>query len=369
MSKPKNIQAPAGVSRRSLLVGGAAAVTAGLAGACLPQADGRWPEDGEGLCSWSEPRVTMGHPAHAGQVVEQLNSKLVSTAGMPRVIEAEAAATLKQLLLALSAKTDLQAAWQALLSGYKQGQVVGIKVNTLNTSVPTHKEPVKALVDTLKADAGIPPDKIIVWDRRVDELSKAGFTASYLGCTVEGTQDTATAKGSSRGYEVSPTCIGGINVRLSTIQTRLVDHTINFAVMKNHLAAGYTGVLKNHYGTINTPGTFHDKTAPGGTVLEQRFVNAIPAINALDEIAGTARLWLLDASIGVSKGDTDSPPDCMPNTMMAALDPVALDVRGRQLRDTIAGAGRVKDTVSEGWIKAAERVGLGSTKARVTTLK
>lgn len=279
-----------------------------------------------------------------------------------------AAAGLRKLLLALSGKADLKGAWAALIPGLQAGHVVGIKINVLNRRVPTHPEVVKALVDLLKEGAGLSAGQILVWDRRLDELTKAGFSAQSMGATVEGTWDDTNAKGTGRGYELSSTCIGGRNTHLSNIMTRRVDHLINLAVMKRHDLSGFTGVLKNHYGTIDNPGDFHDKLSPAQAVLDKRFDLAIPGINALDEVHRKTRLWLLDAVVGVCKGSTESPPDCTPNRLLAGLDPVALDTRGRQIRDEARGStGKDPEVISDGWLKGSEKAGLG--KMAVTLQK
>ena len=262
--------------------------------------------------------------------------------------------------VALTGAVDLKAAWAVVLKDLKPGQVVGIKVNTLNAKVPTHVELVQALVQSLKVDGGVDTQQLLVWDRRLDELTKAGITAAAVGCAVEGTVDSTSARGNGRGYEESATCLGSDNAKLTTIQTRGVDHLINLSVMKNHKASGFTGCLKNHYGTIDNPGDFHNRMS-GDTVVEDRFEKAIPTINALPEVAGKTRLWLMDAIVGVCKGDTDAYADCIPNRLLAGLDPVALDIRGREIRNTEAGGATV-ETTSDSWLAAAERVGLGKSK-------
>lgn len=344
------------VTRRALLAGGAALA----AGACLPSVDGTW--EGES-CLWTAPKITMGHPAHAGRVFEIHDPAITSN---NKLVPQTVTQDLKKLLLSLTARTDLAAAWATLLPGLAQGDVVGIKVNSLNPRTPTQPVVVKALVDLLKQGAGLAAAQIVVWDRRLDELTRAGLTAGALGATVEGTWETITGKGAGRGYEYNAVCLGGSNTRLSNILTRRVDHLINVAVVKRHNESGVTACMKNHYGSIDNPGEFHDKrNKTTKKVLEKNFVRAIPALNALDEVAGTTRLWLLDATRAVCDAGTEDPPDCIPNTLAAGLDPVALDLRARQIRDEqrlILGVDAETETTSEGWLDAAVSAGLGMKK-------
>ena len=101
-------------------------------------------------------------------------------------------------------------------------------------------------------------------------------------------------------------------------------------------------------------------------MLERRFDLGIPGLNALDEVHRKSRLWLLDSTVGVCKGTTESPPDCAPNRLLVGLDPVALDARGRQIRDAARGAtGKDPEQISEGWLGQAEKVGLGKIQHKV----
>jgi uncharacterized protein (DUF362 family) len=357
------------LSRRSFLLGGAGALAGATAARCLPGVDGQWRDESQALCSASEPRVAPGDPAQRGRVLE-LHDPALTVKDAPVVDAKVAAAGFKQLLLALSGKPDVAAAWATLFPALAPGQVIGIKVNTLNQHLSTHPEVVRAVVDSLRQGLAIAPEQIVVWDRRLDELTRAGLTPSALGVSVEGTLESTGAKGAGRGYELKATCLGLRNAKLSNILTRRIDHLINIAVMKRHEWSGFTACLKNHYGSIDNPGDFHDKVASGGAVLERRFEAAIPALNALPEVVGKTRLWIVDASFGVAKGSTDSPVDCIPNRLLCGLDPLALDVRARQLRDEMRGAlGPDPETVSEGWLQAAERAGLGSRAPRLEQVK
>jgi uncharacterized protein (DUF362 family) len=239
--------------------------------------------------------------------------------------------------------------------------VVGIKVNVLNSRVPTHPELVRALVDSLKTGLSVPGSQILVWDRRTDELTTAKLTGEALGAVVEGTWEEAKSQGAGRGYENDAICIARRTTHLSKILTRRIDHLLNFSVMKNHDASGFTGCLKNNYGIINNPGDFHD-VKQEEIVLERVIEQAIPDLNVLSDVTGKTRLWLMDAAIGICKGTTSDPEDCYPQRLLASLDPVAIDARGRELRDEMRGPklGPDPETLSEVWLQSAERVGLGS---------
>jgi uncharacterized protein (DUF362 family) len=351
------------LTRRGFLVSSALAAGA----ACLPDVDGRWAERGSALCQAGTPAISPLPNAHAGEVFELHDPALLD--GQRKLVPRVADEAMRRLLLAVSGQADLAAAWRALIPALAPGEIVGIKVNTLSYRVPTHPELVRPLVDSLKQGLGLPAEQIVVWDRRVDELFDAGLNAEALGgVMVEGTLDAPGTQGNSRGYELDPVCIAGRQSRLSNMITRRVDHLINFAVAKNHFASGFTGCLKNNYGLIDNPGDFHD-VVKAQTVVERWFDGAIPAINALPEVAAKTRLCLLDATIGVCKGDTSDPADCYPARLLAGRDPVAIDLRARQIRDAARGElGPNPETISEGWLQNAERSGLGSRTLKLRSV-
>ncbi len=348
-------------TRREFIVGGAAATLVTGAAACLPEVDGDWPGEGPAVCTWTEPQITPGDPSQAGRVVEVHDPQL-AIKGKPLADPVRAATNVQKLLLQLTGKADVKAAWGVLLAKMLPGEVVGIKVNALNAKVPTQPAVIKALVDSLK-QGGLTAEQIVVWDRRLDELTKAGFTDKTMGVKVEGTLEAPRTKGSGRGYESGTACVGGYKTHLTNILTRRIRHLINVAVMKRHSESGFTGVLKNHYGTIDNPGDFHDKKNKALVVVEKRFERIIPSINALSEVHGITRLWMVDATIGVCKGGTEDSADCIPNRLLMGLDPVAVDARTGQIRDEQRGSlGADPELISKDWLAVAERVGLGKQK-------
>jgi uncharacterized protein (DUF362 family) len=347
--KAKKPRPDSSVSRREFVVGGAALVGGVAAAGCMPDVKGDYDKS---FCAYTEPTVTPGDPAYAGLVVEEHRLNIIS--GGTKLDPDPTRRTLVNVLTALTGQTTMDKVWEVVLPDYKPTEVVGIKVNVLNAQVPTHPELVQELVGLLKA-GGIDSDKIVVWDRRLDELKTAGFDAATLGCRLEGTLESPGKKGTGRGYEFESVCVAGKTARLSSIQTRGIDHLINVAVMKNHFITGYTGTLKNHYGTIDNPGEFH------GSIHKR----AVPAINALDEVASKARLFILDATVGVCYGDTDAPPDCIPKKVAVSLDPVALDARGRQMRDSEATNTKDHETKSDAWLSNAVKLGLGQSKVNL----
>lgn len=76
------------------------------------------------------------------------------------------------LVCAVTGKPTAASAWRSLV---KPGEKVGIKVSTQPGPVGgTHPEVARAVVEGL-VDAGIKPGDIVVWDRRREDLIRAGY--------------------------------------------------------------------------------------------------------------------------------------------------------------------------------------------------
>ena len=147
---------------------------------------------------------------------------------------------------------------------------MGFKVNCLNSWVPTRPELVVSLLDGLR-EAGADAADLFVWDRTERELDCCGFSVESMGADCLGTFVSGSDR-SGPGYECESCCLTERNIYLTKLLTQETDHLINVAVMKNHLAAGFTGVLKTHDGSFSRPGDFHENCGEHIARL-----NALPA--------------------------------------------------------------------------------------------
>ena len=329
---------------------GAGAVALG-AGACLPGTEGDWPScNTENDCT--DPELDPPMPA-SSRVVE------VSSPGVadPVALVIEAGLVPAMVVAGLKALTGLDdeaAAWAAVLPGRTTGEIVGLKVNTLNERVPSSKPLVSSLVASLTGT--VPADELLVWDRHDDELITADLTEATLGCRALG---TIVESGSNQGpgYEERAACLSGKSICLSTLLTRETQHLINVSVMKSHSASGFTGCLKNNYGCFSNPGDFHDS-------CEQH----IARLNALPQITGPTRLHVMDALIGVAFGDTHKSEDCAPGRILLSFDPVAIDQRGQEIRDEMRVARGAPVGAPGKYLPIAEALGLGTRSYELVTV-
>jgi uncharacterized protein (DUF362 family) len=218
----------------------------------------------------------------------------------------------------LTGQADALAAIGGLFPGGLNAESrICIKVNCVNSDLPSHPAVVVGLVDLL-AQAGAAPGNIIVFDRMDSDLADCGFTPNRgAGLQVLGTDHSGV------GYDERPVTFSDGVLRLSSILTEGCDHLINVPVLKNHEMAGVTLALKNHFGSIDRPMLLHG--------ADRSCCPGIAELNARPEIDDKTRLVLVDALFATYKGGLGSLPDFAPMAVLAAQDPVAIDAVGQHL--------------------------------------
>lgn len=330
-------------TRRDILAAGAALTTAG----CFPEVGGKWPTVSEACRD-----VDVFAPPASAVVaeIERADSVTVDAATARTTIH-EAPVRL-MLEAALATLVPTGSPWRAVLPDFSSAMRIGLKVNVLNEMCPTSVALTKAVVDSLVDALGVSRDQLIVWDRRLDELERCGFTDAAVGATVMGTLRSTSGGGPGYG---DPTCgvVAGRAPRLSRILTELTDVTINVPVLKTHAICGVTGALKNIYGVIDNPGEYH-----------QNLNTALPLLYRLPPIRRSMRLHLLDGLVAVTTGGTSSPPDTVPRRLLASVDPVALDARAlalaEELRAELQLGLKPIDRTFTAWMENSQAQGLGS---------
>ena len=214
----------------------------------------------------------------------------------------------------LAGKAKPEEAWAQFV---KKDDVVGIKINCLFAiGASTHPEVTSAVVDGCKM-AGVPDDKIIVWDRADKEMEKAGYTVvkgpgvRYINVNGD--------------WEEEPTAIHTCQGKLAKLLTQQCTAIINACILKHHVITGITNAMKNHYGSFHNPNAAHPN---GGDPF-------IAHLTALKPIREKTRLIVCDALLPIA----DKGPQARPEftwehkSIMAATDPVAIDYVGLKILD------------------------------------
>ncbi|KPL19118.1 MAG: hypothetical protein AMJ92_04390 [candidate division Zixibacteria bacterium SM23_81] len=216
-------------------------------------------------------------------------------------------------------------AWAQVFPGLTASNVIGIKVNCINSSCSSHPEVAHAIVEGLASmqvgSGNFPRNNIIVWDRLNAELSNAGYN-HYTGSDPDAVRCFGTDE-SGYGYDSgSSIIVTGHTCNPSSILAQHSDYLINLAVLKNWQgAAGVTLSLKNHLGSIHNPSAMHG--------MDPDIAELSAEIR--DSLDNKHRLAIIDALVGVRLGGPGSSPQFIYGGIIIGTDLVAVDYNGRQV--------------------------------------
>jgi hypothetical protein len=246
--------------------------------------------------------VHTHHPgAWTGTPTELADSSEENNLLVPEVLREMLDASITEL-------TGLKKARDAWAVLFSPDERIAIKVNAFrNSLIWTHVPLVTAVTDSLQ-DAGIPAEQIVIFDYYTTELETAGFAINEDGPGVR-------CYGSESNYTQEGT-INGRNVDLSDILLAC-DALINMPVLKTHMLAGISFAMKNHYGSIRMPDSFH-----------RNIGNAMAGLNALPSIKDRTRLIVGDALTACLKYAGSYPywvSDWAGDSILVSFDPVAID--------------------------------------------
>lgn len=263
----------------------------------------------------------------------------------------------------LTGKDSLADAWKQFV---KPDDVVGIKIN-LRGGPSLSPQP--CVVDSIVAGlvaAGVKENNIIVWDILTNEFQPAGFTINMGG---QGVRYYATEKGIlekekpptkeeadelRRPFHTSePFQVGDKQVWLSKILTEEITALINVPLVKDHVVAGVTCSMKNHYGSILNPSDLHGNNCDP----------YVPALNALAPIKEKTRLILVDGLRALYNGGPHDQPQWRwrENAVIAATDTVAVDTLAlRIVEEKRKEAGMDPVTPRAHYLETAAKMQLGT---------
>jgi uncharacterized protein (DUF362 family) len=382
----KQMAAKRGMTRREILTGVAGAATAaslgGIAG-CFPNVGGTWPDGAvvstcgctppDGGASVANDETATGPRTGASTVVTiQRDDSIDATGKSLAQPQLDAVQSMIDAVLSTLAGGAANP-WSVLLPNISLCTRIGLKVNCLSGYFPTSPAVVRAIIKSLLTHTEVCPGSIIVWDRRLDELNGAGkYTDEHLqGAQLLG---TITAAKDWHGPKYSSDYFGtfqGSTPRLSRILTEMTDVTINCPVLKSHNQSGVTAALKNIFGIIDIPGSFHTDKDKG-----IHLPTALPALYNIPQIRNSIKLTIVDALQAVVVGDTASPVDRFPGRIFASTDPLALDryaldlinhMRANPLHANQTPSPAIAGDIIS-WLDNAYQLGIGTKDYNLVTL-
>lgn len=339
-------------TRREFLTDAAVMSAGASVAACFPKVGGEWPSESENCRDRLPPKLRTD----AAPVVSIYDEASVVTEPDIEIQGAVVETMVDKVLAGMT--SGEQAPWRELLPDYTSGMRIGLKVNCLNQQCPTSVPVVKALTATLREHLGVDPEEIIVWDRRLDELTRSGFTDDAVGAKVMGTIISTTDSGGPGYQEGYCVVTSAKTTRLSRILTELTDVTINCPVLKTHGISGVTAGMKNIYGVIDNPGDFHGDLN-----------TTLPALYNLAPVRNRMRVTVVDALLTVTVGGTSSPLDTVARRVLASTDPLAVDRSCLALVNQLRGEKDLDlpdvDPSVLGWMDNAYELGLGAREFRL----
>jgi uncharacterized protein (DUF362 family) len=278
------------------------------------------------------------YPAAPSRVVRMHHSGVWNGAKLsPEVLS-------QMLDAAITKLTGLNDAGQAWKTLFDPGERIVLKVNTIQgSSTWTHVALVNAITDRLQA-AGVPAGQITIYDRTSGELQGAGFKINRDGPGVRciATDNNYTGKAT----------VAGQATRLSDILMQ-ADALINVPLIKQHGITGFSFALKNHYGTINNPSSFH---------YGKQMQRGLAEISSLPAIKDKTRLIIGDALTLVLGNNWDQP--VASDSLFMSFDPVAHDTQGlKVLGEAITAKGRDPASnfkLASYWLASGVELGLGT---------
>jgi hypothetical protein len=233
----------------------------------------------------------------------------------------------------LTGQATVAAAWRSLVSTQ---DVVGIKVFTAAGEISGTRPAVVAAVVRGLFQAGLPPDRIIIWDKRASDLHAAGYfkLAQQLGVHAEGAIEAGYDP--TNFYQPDSAIIGslvfgdlefgktgdkvGRRSFVTKILSRQVTKIISIAPLLNQPSAGVCGHLYSlAFGAVDNTLRFQNDP--------DRLAVAVPEIDALPAVGDRVVLNITDALIGQYEGGASVllHYSTVLNQLWLSRDPVALD--------------------------------------------
>jgi len=190
------------------------------------------------------------------------------------------AAARRAVEAALVAATGAASGVAAARRLFKPSDTVGIKVNCIaGASLSPRVELVEALA-ALVAEAGVPPARIIAFDRSSRELKRAGFPIRTEGGPF-------LCFGVDNDYDTEVSVSGQIGSCFARLVSTTCSALVSFGIVKDHNLAGVAGTMKNWYGVIHNPSKYHDHNCNPyvADVANHRFLREKVRLAMLDGVA------------------------------------------------------------------------------------
>jgi len=280
-----------------------------------------------------------------------------------------------RVVRAVTGQADSVKAWRSLVAPTDR---VGIKVAAAGGRYfASHHGIVEAILDGLE-QAGVPRNRVIIWDREADDLRAAGyitergsyqvasippvggfdrsaqFTAPVLGKLIWGDLLFAEKQG-KLGKRSEPANQLSSSSYLTTILSKQVTKVINVPVLSDEAGCGVAGAIYNMtVPNLDNWRRFLQTDNDGASGLLD--------IYADERIGGKVVLTIMDALIAqYASGPRFNPNYAFPyHTIYASKDPLALDSNAFRLIEGWRKQAKLPPIAERAqWLEMGEQMGLG----------
>ncbi len=261
---------------------------------------------------------------------------------------------------ALTDSTTVGGAWKSCFPGLTTSQNIALKINCINTALPSHPQVATAILRGLtQMPVGATifrPWRLMAYDDQGDgNIQGSGFTLNPNTSNVLDTLRMRCRSSSRWGYQAKTYNIMGSSERFSCAFTDSSAFLINHCVLKDHSVgnAEFTLTMKNHFGSVNSAGGMNH-----GDGRQQ-----IPQLNRYirDSLNRRERVYILDALFAIYNGGPGGSPQAIPRIIVLSKDPVACDSMGVEMINNLRvahGLGRKNSR----YLAYAESIGLGTRR-------
>lgn len=273
------------------------------------------------------------------------------------------------LVMHAARQPDIAAAWRVFV---RPEDRVGIKVSASGAPVSSTDPAVIAAVAEGLVAAGVAPERVVIWDRKWDDLRRARYGALGRRYTVVSTDRvggydaeefiTAAVMGKliagDRGFDPAGAAEQtSSKSHISSVLLR-VNKVIHIPALTDHLSSGLNGALSGMV-LDNVDNWRRLARAPhfGDPFLAEAYADP--------RIGGRVVLTILDALRPQYAGGPFPEPQYVLNhgALYASRDPVAIDAIGLQLLDRFREEGGLPLlSKNVGWVKSAGQIGLGTAE-------
>jgi hypothetical protein len=261
---------------------------------------------------------------------------------------------------ALTDSGSVGGAWRSCFPGLTGSQNIALKINTINTALPSHPQVATAilrgLVQMPVGATTFRPWRLMLYDDRSESnITGSGFT---LNPNTSNVLDTTRmrCRGNSRwGYQAKTYNIVGSSERFASAFTDSSTFLINHCVLKDHSVgnAEYTITMKNHFGSVNAAGMMNHSDGRQQIPQLNRYIR--------DSLNRRERVYVLDALFAIYNGGPGGSPQAIPRIIVLSKDPVACDSMGVEMINNLRRAHGLQPKNSR-YLAYAESIGLGTRR-------